>query len=915
MTRTVLCFCAMLMLIDTAEAQRPIPFDELDVSVWKRRGASNGTGSGGEHNLIDPDKVNTTPTLPLIRTDLTDPSTWVLTGQSWQSDWQGKADALLTETGHELTDDPWIILDLGVSRNLEKMHIWNVSEATGWTRGCKTFNLYYASTPSAAIPGTAKSNALPGAATDYNFQSGGWTQFGSTNTVDRGSDDGLAIDLEIDFAGGVTSARYLGIEMKSNFQTPNSSAWSGYVGFNAFVITEIDVTPPGLDIADDSAGDTTEVYNPVTYTLSFTEDLDPSTIHTGVFSNVAGSPSAYLIDAFTQTDATTYELVVTPTTVGNFQLQVASTVSDIAGNPMASDVTDAETIAVTSDPTPPQVESIVDNRGGGPMGAGQTITYTITFNEHMDTSTVTTGDFANVSNTAVTVSAVTTGLVEDTVFVDVIPTEAGALQFRLLANSVVDKSGNTNDVAWTDDDIVDVAPSDSTDGTWAVNADGDWQEVSNWESNVVARGTDRLATFPNNISANRTVTLTEDVTIGHISFEDGGSHLEIAGAKTLTLDTSSGTPTIDVDDEELTITAIIAGDDGLSKVGAGYLRLNAANTFTGDIDLSAGRLQIRSSYDPASFGNVSNVIVFSSDAELQNVAGNYAIAQGMLISSGVTARITGASGRDTYIEGELAGTGNVHVDGTSNGFEVEFRNTSNTFTGPIVARRVALRMRSLLDSPSPTSFGLESQSDDGAQFQYLSGALTPLILNNRQFELIEDGSAGTNLDRQPGVDNNASGTNTVTINTDLLVTGTGMKRFILGGSNTNANSFAGAIQDAVDADVLHLYKDGAGTWQLSGINTYEGDTTIINGTLAVQGEQCLPDDGTLHIENTSGRKLRLDSREKVGALTLNGVPQSDGTYGATGSGAATENDAYFSGSEILYVGEDFPPSGTVLVIH
>lgn len=54
----------------------------------------------------------------------------------------------------------------------------------------------------------------------------------------------------------------------------------------------------------------------------------------------------------------------------------------------------------------------------------------------------------------------------------------------------------------------------------------------------------------------------------------------------------------------------------------------------------------------------------------------------------------------------------------------------------------------------------------------------------------------------------------------------------LGGSSTGANEIQGTIQDNVAGNALvSLSKTGAGTWVLSGANTYGGGTTVSQGTL------------------------------------------------------------------------------------
>ena len=123
----------------------------------------------------------------------------------------------------------------------------------------------------------------------------------------------------------------------------------------------------------------------------------------------------------------------------------------------------------------------------------------------------------------------------------------------------------------------------AADGIWSADVDGNWSDIANWNSGAgpVADGADFTATFDDVITDDRTVTLDTLRTIGNITFNDTSHHLTISGGNTLTLDTTGGTPTINVADEVLTISSVIAGNDGLLKSGNGEFRPRGANTFTG----------------------------------------------------------------------------------------------------------------------------------------------------------------------------------------------------------------------------------------------------------------------------------------------------------------------------------------------
>jgi fibronectin-binding autotransporter adhesin len=398
--------------------------------------------------------------------------------------------------------------------------------------------------------------------------------------------------------------------------------------------------------------------------------------------------------------------------------------------------------------------------------------------------------------------------------------------------------------------LLAISYAHAADGIWTADVDdGTWSDTANWDSANVADGADFTATFDNVITANRNVILDSSRTIGNVTAADTSHNYTISGSigtEILTLDRTDATkPTISVpSNRTLTISSVIAGGDGLLKTGNGDFSPRGLNTFTGGVDLAAGRITITNNDNEASFlGDPSNTLTFSGNAELYNVDGQATLPQGITINDGITGRVTGAFGERTQVNSVLAGSGTLVVQGYSAGYDAEFLNTGNTFTGPIEVRSgdgVTLGMASLVDSAN--TIGLQSNSNNGGIFEYMSGASAPLVLDNRQFELIVNGNAGTNTGRQPGIKNNAATANTITVNTDLLFTATGNKNFILGGGNSGDNAFNGLLADKVvdvpdpDPDIVYslsILKQDGGKWILGNVNNSYTGSTNISGRLEV----------------------------------------------------------------------------------
>jgi hypothetical protein len=131
------------------------------------------------------------------------------------------------------------------------------------------------------------------------------------------------------------------------------------ISITGTLILESPAVSPTLaasDIVDADPDDTIEEFVSVTYTVSFSEFMDASTVTTNAFSNAAVSPAPISVDSVTRTDTNVFEVTVTATGgTGDLVLSVSSNVTDLSGNLMMADVDDNTTITVTGDSTPPSL--------------------------------------------------------------------------------------------------------------------------------------------------------------------------------------------------------------------------------------------------------------------------------------------------------------------------------------------------------------------------------------------------------------------------------------------------------------------------------------------------------------------------------------------------------------------------------
>jgi autotransporter-associated beta strand protein len=149
------------------------------------------------------------------------------------------------------------------------------------------------------------------------------------------------------------------------------------------------------------------------------------------------------------------------------------------------------------------------------------------------------------------------------------------------------------------------------DGLWSAGGGGSWANANNWDSGVIAGGTDSTATFGGGLyplnGANLVFTLDAARTIGTLDVYGPAAAaswtLNAGAGGPLTLDSSFDTPAVYVTPAtlQLTLNVVVAGTVGLEKLNPGTLVLAATNTYTGGTWASAGALLINGEItDPGS---------------------------------------------------------------------------------------------------------------------------------------------------------------------------------------------------------------------------------------------------------------------------------------------------------------------------
>lgn len=370
----------------------------------------------------------------------------------------------------------------------------------------------------------------------------------------------------------------------------------------------------------------------------------------------------------------------------------------------------------------------------------------------------------------------------------------------------------------------------------------------------------------------------------------GASHSLTTNAYLRTI-VKTGGAVIDTFGNAYTIAnALTAGtpSGGLTKLGEGTLTLTAANTYSGATAISAGTLKL--------------------------VGAAMAVAGGVTVGPGILAlnQTTGTIAAPQQIGSKLSGTNTINATGggwmslqsTASDFSGTFNITGNT---KVESWSGQTALTCLVNIESGSGFAIGNHN---SQVGALSGA--------------GDVFQGWN-----------TGTYTLTV-----------------GAGDNSGTFSGVIhgnnasstQGNLECGVIALTKAGTGTQALSGVNTYNGATTISAGVLELTGSgqlgsgsyaAAVANTGILKVNSTASQTLSgaitgtgALVKDNSGTLILTGANTygggttisggilqigSGGTSGQLGSGGVVTNNAVlaFNRSDGITVANVITGSGSL----
>ncbi|MBU6222020.1 MAG: autotransporter-associated beta strand repeat-containing protein [Planctomycetes bacterium] len=446
-----------------------------------------------------------------------------------------------------------------------------------------------------------------------------------------------------------------------------------------------------------------------------------------------------------------------------------------------------------------------------------------------------------------------------------------------------------------------------TRGSWNVDADGNWSLNTNWLNNTIAGGVTGTATFANNITATRTVTLDTARSLGSFIFGDADTSSAaswiVSGTAPMTMNNGTNSATITVNNlgtgATVTISSTLA-DSGTTpsiiKNGVGTLVLAGTNTFTTKLAITSGTLQFSADRNLGAVGAfATDRITISNGATLRTSAAvSLSGSRGLTIGSGggtinvnggnltMAARVTGAgntatvTGSNALILQNTSGTAtDVNWDFSSNSGVRTFFEGANALGTGSARVRGGVRLTSQNVTSGTLTNAVTLDSGAGLTARSTGGALTYTNVT-----LPAAGSVLLNSDDQV--------TSALTISSGGTLTGDLTVSTQQGGTNSvGAVMLAGVLSGSGG-----LVKSGTGSSGvviLGAANTYTGATTINTGTLALSGSGSLASTGTVNVA-ASGATFDI-SGITASSLTIGALSGTAGSVVTLGSKLLTVGDA------------------------
>ena len=409
--------------------------------------------------------------------------------------------------------------------------------------------------------------------------------------------------------------------------------------------------------------------------------------------------------------------------------------------------------------------------------------------------------------------------------------------------------------------------------TWVGGTDGVWATPGNWLLGGVVPGAADTATF-NAASANTLIDLGGGVSLNTLLFDTASAASYTIGSggvgiQTLTLSSggaitmnstvaanqlihanlalgSTATITNSSTTNDLILAGAISGATALTKAGAGIVRLDGNNNFTGITTVSAGTLQLGNANALGAVG-ATNYTVVNNNATLDLNGQTIAEAFGVAAASGdgfggANATLINSSATAASITGTINfdGAGAFKVDGPGIISLTRYGRTSGT-SGDVTLTKEGEGTLILGGTADNSAAGLVVNNGTvelaksaggvrvvGSVGVTLNGDAVGRITAAGGDQIFSSGSitmTGTSVFELNGFNEQVNNLNSA-VATTVIRNGhaTNASTLSVGGGN-GSSTFAGVIENG-GAAAMGIAQNGTGTLTLTNNNTYTGTTAL-----------------------------------------------------------------------------------------
>jgi fibronectin-binding autotransporter adhesin len=399
--------------------------------------------------------------------------------------------------------------------------------------------------------------------------------------------------------------------------------------------------------------------------------------------------------------------------------------------------------------------------------------------------------------------------------------------------------------------------------------------------NSSGTSTAELAIANNNITFNNPINVRSGSS-GTKTFRISGSSVSASHGGTITLNDNL---TVSTAATSSTLTLSGAIEDGVSgakgiTVSGGLVVTSNTNTYTGTTSVTGGTLTATKAAALPGYNSAGKVVVNGGTLQVRVAGSGWTGAElGSLVTN--STKTSGSIAIDTT-NGSFTPTSALNIGALSlvkNGTNLLVLDQANSFTGGVTVNAGTLR---IADSGALGTGSKTLTSTGGSRVVELSGGVT--LGSNISLSMSSNSGDGLGLSSidgdneiqgninyttgNPALNISSSGTSKLTISGNVTYTVANNTRVMyLGGDSTAANVISGDVSQSGTGAILRVFKQGTGTWELGGTNSYTGDTQVNGGKLVIGASGSLAAASAVSVSN-AGSELVVNGTIG-GALVVN----------------------------------------------